>query len=48
MTDGDPYPVKAMFSISNNTLMAFANTRRVFDAMMVDRGMLVDGANIRR
>ncbi len=34
MTDGDPYPVKAMFSISNNTLMAFANTRRVYEAMM--------------
>jgi len=34
MTEGEPYPVKAMFSISNNTLMAFANTRRVYEAMM--------------
>ncbi|MEH2478115.1 anaerobic selenocysteine-containing dehydrogenase [Nitrobacteraceae bacterium AZCC 2146] len=34
MTDGDPYPVKAMFALSNNTLMAFANTRRVYNAMM--------------
>ena len=34
MTDGKPYPVKALFSISNNTLMAFANTKRAYEALM--------------
>ncbi len=34
MTDGDPYHIKALFAISQNTLMAFANTRRVYNAMM--------------
>lgn len=34
MRDADPYPVKALFSLSNNTLMAFANTRRIYEAMM--------------
>ena len=34
MVEGDPYPVKALFSIANNTLMAFANTKRVYEAMM--------------
>ena len=34
MADGDPYPVKAFFAIANNALMAYANTRRVYEAMM--------------
>jgi anaerobic selenocysteine-containing dehydrogenase len=34
MAEGYPYPVKALFSISNNTLMAFANTKRVYKALM--------------
>lgn len=34
MEDGDPYPVKAFFAIANNTLMSFANTRRIYDALM--------------
>lgn len=34
MADGDPYPVKALFAIANNTLMGFANTRRIYDALM--------------
>ncbi len=34
MTDGDPYPVKAFFALANNTLMSFANTRRIHDALM--------------
>lgn len=34
MADGDPYPVKALFAIANNTLMGFANTRRAYDALM--------------
>ncbi|MGI9411430.1 MAG: molybdopterin-containing oxidoreductase family protein [Hyphomicrobiaceae bacterium] len=34
MTDGKPYPVKALFAISNNTLMAFANTKRAYEALM--------------
>ncbi|WP_137923774.1 molybdopterin-dependent oxidoreductase [Cupriavidus sp. 2SB] len=34
MAEGDPYPIKALFSLSNNTLMAFTNTRRIYEAMM--------------
>ncbi len=34
MVEGDPYPVKALFSMATNTLMAFANTKRVYEAMM--------------
>ena len=32
MATGEPYPVKAFFALANNTLMSFANTRRVYDA----------------
>ena len=34
MATGEPYPVKAFFALANNTLMSFANTRRVYDALM--------------
>ena len=34
MADGVPYPVKAFFALANNALMAYANTRRVYDALM--------------
>jgi anaerobic selenocysteine-containing dehydrogenase len=34
MATADPYPVKAFFAIANNTLMAFANTRRIYDGIM--------------
>ena len=34
MADDDPYPVKAFFALANNTLMSFANTRRIHDALM--------------
>ena len=34
MAEGDPYPVKAFFALANNTLMSFANTRRIYDALM--------------
>ncbi len=34
MTDADPYPVKAFFALANNTLMSFANTRRIYKALM--------------
>ena len=34
MADGVPYPVKAFFALANNALMAYANTRRVYEALM--------------
>ena len=34
METGDPYPVKAFFAMANNTLMAYANTKRVYKALM--------------
>ena len=34
MAEGDPYPVKAFFALGNNTLLSFANTRRIHDALM--------------
>ena len=33
MATGEPYPVKAFFALANNTLMSFANTRRVYDGL---------------
>ena len=34
MAESDPYPVKALLSMANNTLMAFANTKRAYQALM--------------
>ena len=34
MSEGDPYPVKGFFALANNTLMSFANTRRIYEALM--------------
>ena len=34
MAEGKPYPIKALFAMANNTLMAFANANRVFEGMM--------------
>ena len=34
MAEGKPYPVKAFFSLGNNTLMAFANTRQIYQGLM--------------
>ena len=34
MTDGKPYPVKAFFALANNTLLSFANTNRIYDALL--------------
>ncbi len=34
MAEGKPYPVKAFFSLGNNTLMAFANTRQIYKGLM--------------
>lgn len=34
MAESKPYPVKAFFAMANNTLMSFANTRRIYDALM--------------
>ena len=34
MAEEDPYPVKTFFAIANNTLMAYANTRRIYDGLM--------------
>ena len=34
MADGDPYPVKALISLGNNTLMGFANMALIHRAMM--------------
>ena len=34
MADGNPYPVKAFFAFANNALMSYANTKRIYDAMM--------------
>jgi anaerobic selenocysteine-containing dehydrogenase len=34
MALGVPYPVKAFFSLGNNTLMSFANMRLIYDAIM--------------
>ena len=34
MADADPYPVKAFFAVANNTLMAFANSKRIYKALM--------------
>ncbi len=33
MREGDPYPVKAFFSVANNTLMQFANQRGIYEAL---------------
>lgn len=34
MADSDPYPVRAFISLANNTLMSFANTRRIYEGFM--------------
>ena len=34
MADGNPYPVKAFFALANNTLMSFANTDRIYKALL--------------
>ncbi|MCC8936586.1 molybdopterin-dependent oxidoreductase [Bradyrhizobium sp. Arg68] len=34
MSDGMPYPVKAFFSLGNNTMMSFANMQLIFRALM--------------
>ena len=34
MADGQPYPVKAFFALANNTLMSFANTDRIYKALL--------------
>ena len=34
MAENDPYPVRALFALANNVLMAYANTKRIYDAMM--------------
>lgn len=34
MATDEPYPIRAFFSLANNTLMSFANTRRIYDALM--------------
>lgn len=34
MADSDPYPVRAFFALANNTLMSFANTKRIYEGLM--------------
>ncbi|NKC15878.1 MAG: molybdopterin-dependent oxidoreductase [Gammaproteobacteria bacterium] len=34
MEEEQPYPVKAFFALANNTLMSFANTQRIYNALM--------------
>ena len=34
MDESDPYPVRAFFAMANNALMAYANTDRVYRALM--------------
>ena len=34
MADGDPYPVKAFFTLGNNTLLSYANQHQIHRAMM--------------
>ena len=34
MEESDPYPVRALINIANNTLMAYANTKRAYAALM--------------
>jgi anaerobic selenocysteine-containing dehydrogenase len=34
MADANPYPVKAFFSLGNNTMMSFANMQLIFRALM--------------
>jgi anaerobic selenocysteine-containing dehydrogenase len=34
MAHGDPYPVKAFFSLGNNTLLGYSNMRLIYDAIM--------------
>ena len=34
MADSEPYPVRAFFALANNTLMSFANTKRIYDGLM--------------
>ncbi len=34
MADGDPYPVKALFVLGNNTLMSYANMQMIYRGMM--------------
>ena len=34
MAESDPYPVRAFFAMANNTLAAFANTKRAYEALM--------------
>ncbi|MBT6274696.1 MAG: molybdopterin-dependent oxidoreductase [Chromatiales bacterium] len=34
MDEARPYPVKAFFTLANNTLMSYANTRRIYDGLM--------------
>jgi anaerobic selenocysteine-containing dehydrogenase len=34
MAEGRPYPVKAFFSLGNNTLMGFANMQRIYRGLM--------------
>ena len=41
MAEGDPYPVKAFFALANNTLMSFANTKRIYDGLMAQDLLVV-------
>ncbi len=34
MAEEDPYPVKALLSLGNNTLMAYANARQIYKGLM--------------
>ncbi len=34
MAESDPYPVRAFFAMANNTLAAFANTKRAYEGLM--------------
>ena len=34
MADSDPYPVRAFLAMGNNTLMSFANTKRIYEGLM--------------
>jgi anaerobic selenocysteine-containing dehydrogenase len=34
MANADPYPVKAFFSLGNNTLLGYANMQQIHKALM--------------
>lgn len=34
MATDDPYPIRSFFALANNTLMSFANTHRIYEALM--------------